>query len=165
MTFSCTATTVFSVPLKKDFFFTWHFIQNSFMIHLKCQALIPQKNILCWFSEYSWLSLSRPRLSRIIAYLEVKIWSLPIHENLTTGGKYCRKEEKLLLRSNFSSFPQYFQYISSLTSKVQLPISLLNVVNRIIFSSILQIWYVELRIPRSISESPLEFEITRVDCI
>ena len=95
----------------------------------------------------------------------MNIWSLPIHENLTTGGKYCRKEEKLLLRSNFSSFPQYFQYISSLTSKVQLPTSLLNVVNRIIFSSILQIWYVELRISRSISESPLEFEITRVDCI
>ena len=53
----------------------------------------------------------------------------------------------------------------SLTSKVQLPISLLNVVNQIIFSSILQTWYVELRISRSISESPLEFEITRVDCI
>ena len=38
-------------------------------------------------------------------------------------------------------------------------------VNRINFSSILQIWYVEVRISRSISESPLEFEITRVDCI
>ena len=38
-------------------------------------------------------------------------------------------------------------------------------VNQIIFSSLLQTWYVELRISRSISESPLEFEITRVDCI
>ena len=47
------------------------------------------------------------------AYLEVKIWSLPKHENLTTGKKYCGKEEKLLLRSNFSSFPQYFQIISN----------------------------------------------------
>ena len=28
------------------------------------------------------------------------------------------------------------------------------------FPSILQIWYVEVRISRSISESPLEFEIT-----
>ena len=36
---------------------------------------------------------------------------------------------------------------------------------RIIFSSILQIWYVEVRISRSISESPLEFETTRADCI
>ena len=113
--------------------------------------------------DYSWLSLSRPRLSRITAYLEVKIWSLPIHENLTTDGKYCRKEEKLLLRSNFPLFHNIFN--RSLTSKVQLPISLLNVVNQIIFSSILQTWYVELRISRSISESPLEFEITRVDCI
>ena len=113
---------------------------------------------------YSWLSLSRPRLSRITAYLEVKIWSLPKHENLTTCKKYCGKEEKLLLRSNFSSLPQYFQNIS-LTSRVQLHIYLLNVVNQISFSSILQIWYVEVRISRSISESPLEFEITRVDCI
>ena len=66
--------------------------------------------------NYSWLSLSRTRLSRITAYLEVKIWSLPKHENLTTGEKYCGKEEKLLLRSNFSSFPQYFQYISNFKS-------------------------------------------------
>ena len=36
------------------------------------------------------------------------IWSLLKHGNLTTGNKYCGKEEKLLLRSNFSSFPQYF---------------------------------------------------------
>ena len=33
------------------------------------------------------------------------------------------------------------------------------------FSWILQFGYVEVRISRSISESPLEFEITRVDCI
>ena len=28
----------------------------------------------------------------------------------------------------------------------------------------MQIWYVEVRISRSISERPLEFEMTRVDC-
>ena len=67
---------------------------------------------------YTVDSLSRPRSSRITAYLEVKIWSLPIHENLTTDGKYCRKEKKLLLRSNFSSFPQYFQYISNFKSPI-----------------------------------------------
>ena len=53
-----------------------------------------------------------------LAYLEVKIWSLPKHENLTTGEKYCGKEEKLLPRSNFSSFPQYFQYISNFKSPI-----------------------------------------------
>ena len=53
-----------------------------------------------------------------IAYLEVEIWSLPKHENLTTGKKYCGKEEKLLLRSNFSSFPQYFQYICNFKSPI-----------------------------------------------
>ena len=69
-------------------------------------------------STYSWLSLSRTRLSRITAYLEVNIWSLPKHEDLTTGKKYSGKEEKLLLRSNFSSFPQYFQYISNFKSPI-----------------------------------------------
>ena len=35
----------------------------------------------------------------------------------------------------------------------------------LLFSSLSQLWYVEIRIPRSISVSPLEFEIMRVDCI
>ena len=48
----------------------------------------------------------------------MEIWSLSKHENLTTGKKYCGKEEKLLLRSNFSSFPQYFQYISNFKSPI-----------------------------------------------
>ena len=34
----------------------------------------------------------------------------------------------------------------------------------LVFSSVLQIWYVEVQISRSISESPLEFEIMIVDC-
>ena len=110
--------------------------------------------------KYSWLSLTRPRLSRITAYLEVKIWSLPKHENLTTCKKYCGKEEKWAISPLFHNF-----FNISLTSRVQLHIYLLNVVNRISFSSILQIWCVEVRISRSISESLLEFEITRVDCM
>ena len=35
----------------------------------------------------------------------------------------------------------------------------------LLFSSLLQLWYFEVRIFRSVSESPSEFEITRVDCI
>ena len=45
----------------------------------------------------------------------MKIWSLPKHENLTTGKKYCGKEEKLLLSRLFS---QYFQYISNFMSPI-----------------------------------------------
>ena len=71
--------------------------------------------------------------------------------------------EKLLLRSNFSSFPQYFQYFANFKSQIH--IYLLNVVNQIIFSWTLQIWYVQVRISWSISESPLEFKIMRVDRI
>ena len=69
------------------------------------------------WNKYSWLSLSRTRLSRITAYLKVKILSLSKHENLTTSKKYCGKEEKLLLR-NFSPFPQYFRYISNVKSPI-----------------------------------------------
>ena len=46
-------------------------------------------------------SLSQPRLSQI------KNWSLPKHENLTTSNKILWK------RGEISSFPQYFQYISN----------------------------------------------------
>ena len=65
--------------------------------------------------KYSWLSLSRTRLSWITANLEVNIWSLSKHENLTTGNTILWKR-KLFLRSNFSSFPQYFQYIYNFKS-------------------------------------------------
>ena len=49
-------------------------------------------------NKYSLLSLYRLRLSRITAYLEENLDPVL---NLTTG----------ILGSNFSSFPQYFQYI------------------------------------------------------
>ena len=105
----------------------------------------------------SWLSLSRTRLSRITAYLEVKILSLLKHENLTTGKKILWKKGAIS--------PLFHNIVNiSLTSRVQLHIYLLNVVNRISFSPILQVWYVEVRISRSISESLLEFERTIVDC-
>ena len=40
-----------------------------------------------------------------------------------------------------------------------------NLVVRFVFSSILKIWYVEVRISRSVSEGPFNFGIPRVDCI
>ena len=46
----------------------------------------------------------------------------------------------------------------------KLYIHLWNVFVRFITSWILQIWYIEVLISRSISESPLDFEITSVDC-
>ena len=98
--------------LKHEFVWYFKLWTNTGIIHIN------MRNITQNWGKYSWLSLSRPRLSRIIAYLEVKILSLLKHENLTTGKKYCGKEEKLLLRSYFSSFPQYFQYISNFKSPI-----------------------------------------------
>ena len=91
---------------------------------------------------YSWLSLSRPRLFRlfrITAYLELKILSLPKHENLRTGNKILRKRGEIAPKS---SFPLYFQHISNFKSPITY--NMLNVVVRFIFSSILKILYVEV---------------------
>ena len=63
--------------------------------------------------------------------------------------KMCPKEQFLLFSTIFSIYLEF---------QVQLHIHLLNVVVRFSFSSILQFWYVGVRISRSISESPLEFE-------
>ena len=46
-------------------------------------------------SNYSRLSLSRPRLSRVTTYLEVKIWSLFKYENLTMGNKILWKRGEI----------------------------------------------------------------------
>ena len=58
------------------------------------------------FLQYSRLSLSRLQLSRITAYLEVKIWSLFKHENLTKGYKILWKRgetvHKCLIYRKFS---------------------------------------------------------------
>ena len=87
------------------------------------------------FSVYSWLSLSRPRLSRITAYLEVKIWSLPKDENLTIDNKILWKRRNCSKGAISPLFHDIFNI--SRISRVQLRIHLLNVVVRFIFSSIL----------------------------
>ena len=61
--------------------------------------------------EYSRLSLSRPRLSRITAYLEEKIWSLFKYRNLTSGNKIMWIRGEIAPQEQFFPFPQYFQYI------------------------------------------------------
>ena len=73
--------------------------------------------------KYSRILLSRPRLSRITAYLEVKNL-VPVHGNLTTCNKILWK------RGEIPAFPIFF-YLS-LASGVKLHIHLLNVVVRFI---------------------------------
>ena len=115
-------------------------------------------------SNYSRLSLSRLRLSRITAYLEEKIWSLFQHRNLTSCTKILWIREEIAPQEQFLSFSTLFStYIS--TKGVRLHVHLWNLVVCLVFSSILQIWYVKVRISRSVSEGPFDFEITRVDCI
>ena len=78
------------------------------------------------------------------AYLKEKIWSL-FYVILITGNKILWKRGEIA--------PLFYNIFNmSLTIGVKLHIHFLNVV-RFIFSLVLQIWYVEVRISRSISES------------
>ena len=65
--------------------------------------------------------------SRSGAMINLHWLELPMARTLFHGPKgvraievrlYCGKEEKLLLRSNFSSFPQYFQYVPNFRSQI-----------------------------------------------
>ena len=88
----------------------------------------------------------------------MKILSLFLHKNLTTGNKILRKRGEIA--------PLFHNiFIIYLISGVELHIHSWKVVFRYIFSLFLQIWYVEVRISQSISDSPMDFEITRVDCM
>ena len=109
---------------------------------------------------YRRLALYRPPLSRITAYLEMKIWSLFINENLTTSNKILWKKRKIFLRSSFSPSRNIFNIKSN-----YIFICEMWLLDLFVFLNILQIWYVEVRISRSISESSLDFKITRIDCI
>ena len=70
----------------------------------------------------------------------------------------------MLLRSNFSSFPQHFPYISfpqysPFISNFKSHITYSSVKCGFVFSSILLIWYVEVWVSQCISESPLDLQI------
>ena len=91
----------------------------------------------------------------------MKIWSVFKHENLTIGNKILLKMGE---NAQFHLFPQHFQYISNFRSQItysfvkcgcSIYLFLLHSANLICRG----------RISRSISESPFDFEITRVDCI
>ena len=63
-------------------------------------------------------------------------------------------------------FPLFHNIFNIFLSKgVKLHAHLLNLVVRLVFSSVLRIWYVEVRISRSDSEGPFDYEISRVDCM
>ena len=79
--------------------------------------------------DYSWLALSR---TRITSYFEVKIWSLPKHEQLTTSKKILWKRREIAPKEQFLLFSTVVFNIS-LTSRVQLHTCLLNAVVRIFF--------------------------------
>ena len=76
------------------------------MHHLRIQSTLVISNSL----------ISNNRLSRSDNLVPVLTQRTTKKQSI----KYCEKEEKLLLRSNFSSFPQYFQYIFNLGVKLRI---------------------------------------------
>ena len=75
---------------------------------------------------YSRTSLSRTRLFRITAYLE--IWSLSYDETITAGNKIMWKRGEIAPKEQFLLFSTLFYIYIFLTSGVKLHIHLLNVV-------------------------------------
>ena len=117
--------------------------------HMKCQVLFSLKNKTKYFTVVVLHSTKVERQERS----EVKIGEVIqriMKKFATSLFPVC-----LANVSNFSSFTQYFQYISNFRSQI----TYLFVVVLFIISSILQISYVDLLISRNISESPLDFEI------
>ena len=57
---------------------------------------------------YSRHSLSRLRLSRVIVYLEEKIWSLFKHRNLTSGNKILWIRGEIASQVQFLPFTTIF---------------------------------------------------------
>ena len=121
----------------------WRTMRNKCLRHFLCKIRI-------YFHKYKsiYQHAVEPR------YLELAYFELPLISKWKSGPcfnmklwqpvtKYCGKEEKLLLRSNFSSFPHYFIY-KFLTSGVKLHIQLLNVLFNLLFSSLSQLWYLEV---------------------
>ena len=96
----------------------------------------------------------------------MKIWSLPKHENLITGNKILWKREEIASKEQFLLFSTIFSTYARI-SNFKSPITYIFVKCgcSIYFFLNLEIGYVEVRISRNILENPLEFKITRVDCI
>ena len=61
------------------------------------------------------------------------------------------------------SLTQYFQYISNVRSQITYSFVKSGCLIYVFLN--LQFWYIEVWISQSISESPLDFEIMRVNCI
>ena len=75
--------------------------------------------LLAFAAKYSRTSLSRTRLFRITAYLEVKIWSLFQHETMTTGNKLMWKRGEIAPEEQFILFSTLFYiYISNFRSQI-----------------------------------------------
>ena len=76
-------------------------------------------------------------------------------EQTTVGFKALLQLANFTLGPDATLYTEIHKNSVRITSRVKLHIYLLNMVVQDIFSWILQIWYVEIRISRSISESPL----------
>ena len=99
----------------------------------------------------------------ITAYLEEKIWSFFKRGNLTSGNKIFWIRGEIAHKEHFLPFSTIFSvYIFNVRTHITY---LWNLIVRFVFSSVLHIWYVEVRISQSVSEGPFDFEITRVDCM
>ena len=141
------------------------------------------KQTLISFYKYSRLSLSRiPRVS--FKHFEISVpWHIRVAElrktvdrtttfnkwicNLppedTDVLKYCGKEEELLLRSNFSSFPQYFVLLLDFYVKTETTFSLRE--KRLFEISEVEITRVNCRKMSSVYSLQITFLVETLQCL
>ena len=89
----------------------WAFVLSSYLLTKKLNHYV--SGLI-----YSRLSLSRLRLSRITAYLEVKIRSLLKHENITTGNKILWKRGEIAPKEQFLLFTTIYLIISNFRTQI-----------------------------------------------
>ena len=99
----CIVLTYMSLKIKWHSFkwlfnYSWHLLSRSWRDPLKHFEISVLRHIR--FGELRKIPMEQPNFAN-----EHVIWLLWL-ENIC--GKYCGKGEKLLLRSNFSSYPQNF---------------------------------------------------------
>ena len=136
-------------------FFCWKNV-SSF-----CNHIFSAKNIRILYIESAKTvnEMTLNELVKLTTLWTTGPWSLFYYGTLTTGNKMLWK------RGDIAPKEQGLLFNTSLTSRVKLHIHLWKCACSIYFSSILLILFAEVQISRSISESSMDFEITRVNCI
>ena len=134
--------------------FCWKNVSS--FCNAKATHIFSAKNIRILYIE-SAKTVNEMTLNELVKL--TTLWTTGTWSSSHWSSTVLRKRGEIAPKKQFLLFTTIFSIYSLLQES-----NYKKVVVRFIFSSILQVKYVEVRISRSNSESPFDFEITRVDC-